>query len=332
MGSAVDSAFDFAGDVIGGAGDLVGDAIETVADNPELLALVAVPYLAPEMFAFDALAAEGLGGVGAFDVASSALPGLTFDAATGAYTLADAGLGLGLGTEAGGSLFSDLVNADAFDPTSFLPGNNPYDPIRDVNNYTNYAKDAYKVYNMLNPDSQSQVQNQFANQGLYNPSSGEFDYSNILGQFIDQGQNAYNTYNLINRFSNLDPTNFNPVDILGNLASSGLKELTTLPGALATGFGVLSIYDQKRVNNLIQQGYDKEEAKKLVKEQQYTTPAGIASLPKQNITGLTPRTAADVVVKPQAAKGGYINDLYNEYSELNNRMRNYRRLAKGGIV
>jgi len=332
MGSAVDSAFDFAGDVIGGAGDFVGDAIETVADNPELLALVAVPYLAPEMFAFDALAAEGLGGVGAFDVASSALPGLTFDAATGAYTLADAGLGLGLGTEAGGSLFSDLVNADAFDPTSFLPGNNPYDPIKDVNNYTNYAKDAYKVYNMLNPDSQSQVQNQFANQGLYNPSSGEFDYSNILGQFIDQGQNAYNTYNLINRFSNLDPTNFNPVDILGNLAPSGLKELTTLPGALATGLGVLSIYDQKRVNNLIQQGYDKNQAEMLAKKEQYTTPAGIASLPKQNITGLTPRTAADVVVKPQAAKGGYINDLYNEYSELNNRMRNYRRLAKGGIV
>ena len=332
MGSAVDSAFDFAGDVIGGAGDFVGDAIETVADNPELLALVAVPYLAPEMFAFDALAAEGLGGVGAFDVASSALPGLTFDAATGAYTLADAGLGLGLGTEAGGSLFSNLVNADAFDPTSFLPGNNPYDPIRDVNNYTNYAKDAYKIYNMLNPDSQSQIQNQFQQQNLYNPNSGNFDYANILGQFIDQGQNAYNTYNLINRFSNLNPTNFNPVDILGNLAPSGLKELTTLPGALATGLGVLSIYDQKRVNNLIQQGYDRNQAEMLAKKQQYTTPEGIASLPKQNITGLTPRTVSDVVVKPRAAKGGSINDLYNEYSELNNRMRNYRRFAKGGII
>jgi len=332
MGGAVDSAFDFAGDVIGGAGDFVGDAIETVADNPELLALVAVPYLAPEMFAFDALAAEGLGGVGAFDVASSALPGLTFDAATGAYTLADAGLGLGLGTEAGGSLFSDLVNADAFDPTSFLPGNNPYDPIKDVNNYTNYAKDAYKVYNMLNPDSQSQVQNQFQQQNLYDPNSGSFDYANILGQFIDQGQNAYNTYNLINRFSNLNPTNFNPIDILGNLSSSALKELTTLPGAAATGLGILSVYDQMRVNNLIQKGYDENQAKQLAYQQKFTTPAGIASLPQQNITGLTPRTASDVVVKPKAAKGGSINDLYNEYSQLNNRMRNYRRLAKGGIV
>ena len=70
----------------------------------------------------------------------------------------------------------------------------------------------------------------------------------------------------------------------------------------------------------------------LAKKQQYTTPEGIASLPKQNITGLTPRTVSDVVVKPRAAKGGSINDLYNEYSELNNRMRNYRRFAKGGII
>jgi len=332
MGGAVDSAFDFAGDVIGGAGDFIGDAIETVADNPELLALVAVPYLAPEMFAFDALAAEGLGGVGAFDVASSALPGLTFDAATGAYTLADAGLGLGLGTEAGGSLFSDLVNADAFDPTSFLPGNNPYDPIKDVNNYTKYARDAYKIYDMLSSDSQQQVQNQFQQQNLYDPNSGSFDYANILGQFIDQGQNAYNTYNLINRFSNLNPTNFNPIDILGNLSSSALKELTTLPGAAATGLGILSVYDQMRVNNLIQKGYDENQAKQLAYQQKFTTPAGIASLPQQNITGLTPRTTSDVVVKPKAAKGGSINDLYNEYSQLNNRMRNYRRLAKGGIV
>jgi len=333
VGDVVGDVADFGGDVIEGAGNLVDDAIDVVTENPELIALVALPFMGPEMFALDAAAAEGLGGVGAFDVASSALPGLTFDAATGAYTLADAGLGgLGLATDAGGSLFTDIINADTFDPSSFLPGNNPYDPVRDVNNYTKYARDAYNIYNMLNPDSQQQVQSQFANQGLYNPSSGNFDYANILGQFIDQGQNAYNTYNLVNRFSNLSPTNFNPVDILGNLAPSGLKELTTLPGALATGLGLLSIYDQRRVNNLIQQGYDENKAKQLVYQQKFTTPEGIASLPQQNITGLAPRTTADVVVKPKAAKGGSINDLYNEYSELNNRMRNYRRLAKGGIV
>jgi len=333
MGSAVDSAFDFAGDVIGGAGDLVGDAVETVADNPELLALVAVPFMGPEMFALDAAAAEGLGGVGAFDVASSALPGLTFDAATGAYTLADAGLGgLGLATDAGGSLFTDIINADTFDPSSFLPGNNPYDPTKQFSDYAKYAKDAYNIYNMLNPDSQQQVQNQFANQGLYNPSSGEFDYASALSPFLNYGQQAYNRYSTLQPFANLDPANFDVMDVLGNISMKGLEELKTLPGAVGTGLGVLSIYDQMRVNNLIQKGYDENQAKQLAYQQKFTTPAGIASLPQQNITGLTPRTASDVVVKPKAAKGGSINDLYKEYSELNNRMRNYRRLAKGGIV
>jgi hypothetical protein len=333
MGSAVDSAFDFAGDVIGGAGDLVGDAVETVADNPELLALVAVPFMGPEMFALDAAAAEGLGGVGAFDVASSALPGLTFDAATGAYTLADAGLGgLGLYTPGGGELFTGIINADTFDPSSFLPGNNPYDPTKQFSDYAKYAKDAYNIYNMLNPDSQQQVQSQFANQGLYNPSSGEFDYASALSPFLNYGQQAYNRYSTLQPFANLDPANFDVMDVLGNISMKGLEELKTLPGAVGTGLGVLSIYDQMRVNNLIQKGYDENKAKQLAYQQKFTTPEGIASLPKQDITGLTPRTVSDVVVKPKAAKGGSINDLYKEYSELNNRMRNYRRLAKGGIV
>ena len=78
--------------------------------------------------------------------------------------------------------------------------------------------------------------------------------------------------------------------------------------------------------------FDKNEAEKLAYQQKFTTPGGIASLPQQVIAGTTPRTAADVVYRPQAAKGGSINDLYGEYSELNNRMRNYRRLAKGGLI
>ena len=348
MGSAVDSAFDFAGDVIGGAGDFIGDAVETVADNPELLALVAVPYLAPEMFALDAAALEGMGGVGAFDVASSALPGLTFDAATGAYTLADAGLGgLGLATDAGGSLFTDIINADTFDPSSFLPGNNPYDPTKQFSDYAKYAKDAYNIYNMLNPDSQQQVQSQFANQGLYNPSSGEFDYASALSPFLNQAKNYYDKYSLFNDIGNVSSNVLNQVPnpvpgtptpegsilkLLQNLPYTAMKDLLTVPGLVGTGLGIASIADQRRVNNLIQKGYDENKAKQLAYQQKFTTPEGIASLPRQDITGLTPRTVSDVVVKPKAAKGGSINDLYKEYSELNNRMRNYRRLAKGGIV
>jgi len=343
----VDDVLDFGGDIIEGAGDVLDDAIDVVTENPELLALVAVPYLAPEMFAFDALAAEGLGGVGAFDVASSALPGLTFDAATGAYTLADAGLGLGLGTEAGGSLFSDLVNADAFDPSSFLPGNNPYDPTKQFSDYAKYARDAYKIYDMLSSDSQQQVQNQFANQGLYNPSSGEFDYASALSPFLNQAKNYYDRASLISNLGDVsshvlnqvpNPTPGSPtpeksiLGLLKDLPYTAMQDLLTVPGLIGTGLGIASIADQRRVNNLIQQGYDENKAKQLAYQQKFTTPAGIASLPRQDITGLTPRTVSDVVVKPKAAKGGSINDLYKEYSELNNRMRNYRRLAKGGIV
>ena len=348
MGSAVDSAFDFAGDVIGGAGDLVGDAVETVADNPELLALVAVPFMGPEMFALDAAAAEGLGGVGAFDVASSALPGLTFDAATGAYTLADAGLGgLGLYTPGGGELFTGIINADTFDPSSFLPGNNPYDPTKQFSDYAKYARDAYKIYDMLSSDSQQQVQNQFANQGLYNPSSGEFDYASALSPFLNQAKNYYDRASLISNLGDVsshvlnqvpNPTPGSPtpeksiLGLLKDLPYTAMQDLLTVPGLIGTGLGIASIADQRRVNNLIQQGYDENKAKQLAYQQKFTTPAGIASLPRQDITGLTPRTTSDVVVKPKAAKGGSINDLYGEYSELNNRMRNYRRLAKGGII
>lgn len=329
----VDDVLDFGGDIIEGAGNLVDDAIDVVTENPELIALVALPFMGPEMFALDAAAAEGLGGVGAFDVASSAIPGLTFDATSGLYTLGEAGLGgLGLGTEAGGALFTDVINADTFDPTSFLPGNNPYDPTSQFNDYAKYARDAYKVYNMLNPESQQQVQSQFQQQNLYDPSSGNFDYASVLSPFLNYGQQAYNKYRTLQPFANLNPTNFNPMDVLGNLSMKGLEELQTLPGAIGTGLGVLSIYDQMRVNNLIQKGYDENKAKQMVYEQKYTTPSGIASLPQQNITGLTPRTSSDVVVKPKAAKGGSITDLYNEYSQLNNRMRNYRRLAKGGLI
>ena len=325
----VDDVLDFGGDIIEGAGDVIGDVVEGVGNVVEDIDPATLAKIAYTIYTGDpSLALEDMGEEALADVVLNQVSDYATDPSNWMDFLDTGGDVL---TDIGGDVLTN-IGTDAFDPTAFLPGNNPYDPVKDINNYSKYAKDAYNLYNMLNPSQQSQVQNQFQQGNLYDPNSGEFDYSNILGQFIDQGQNAYNTYNLINRFSNLDPTNFNPVDILGNLAPSGLKELTTLPGALATGLGVLSIYDQKRVNNLIQQGYDKNQAEMLAKKEQYTTPAGIASLPKQNITGLTPRTAADVVVRPQAAKGGSINDLYGEYSELNNRMRNYRRLAKGGLI
>ena len=76
------------------------------------------------------------------------------------------------------------------------------------------------------------------------------------------------------------------------------------------------------------------QADKLRKKQQYQTGVGLPSLPTTvggvPLAQAQPRTAAQTVVR--AAKGGSISDLYNEYSQLNNRMRNYRRLAKGGLI
>jgi len=315
--SWVEDAANTVGDFIGDVGNTVGNVVEDI--DPATLAKIAYtvytgdPSLALEDMGEEALADTVINEVG--------------DYATDPSNWMDY-----LNT---GNIGSDVltnVGSDAFDPSSFLPGNNPYDPIKDIGNYTRYAKDAYNLYNMLNNDQQSQIQNQYQQNNLYDPTSGNFDYGNILGQFVNAGQNAYNKYNLLNSYAGLSPTNFNPMDILGNLSTSALKDLTTLPGAAATGLGLLSIYDQKRVNDLVQKGYDTNQAKQLAYQQKFTTPEGIASLPQQNITGLTPRTTADVVSRPKAAKGGSIDDLYNEYSMLNNRMRNYRRLAKGGVI
>lgn len=321
----VDDVFDIGGDIIEGVGDFAGDVIETAGDVVEDIDPATLAKIAYTIYTGDpSLALEDMGEEALADYVMSEVGDYATDPSNWMDYL-----------DTGGDILTNVgsdVLTDAFDPSSFLPGNNPYDPVKQYSDYAKYAKDAYNVYNMLNRDQQSQVQNQFQQGNLYDPSSGDFDYASILTPFLNYGQQAYNKYNLLSNYAGLNPTNFNPMDVLGNLSMEGLKELTTLPGAVSTGLGVLSIYDQMRVNNLIQKGYDENKAKQLVYEQKYTTPQGIASLPKQNITGLAPRTVSDVVVKPKAAKGGSINDLYNEYSQLNNRMRNYRRLAKGGVI
>lgn len=324
MGSVISDIVDFGGDVLGGAGDLIGSAADAVGNVVEDIDPATLAKIAYTVYTGDpSLAFEDMGEEALADAVINQVGDYTTDPSNWMDYLDTSNIGSDVLTD---------VGSNGFDPNSFLPGNNPYDPIKDIGNYTRYAKDAYNLYNQLNPDQQSQIQNQYQQNNLYDPTSGNFDYGNVLGQFVNAGQNAYNKYNLLNSYAGLSPTNFNPMDILGNLSTSALKDLTTLPGAAATGLGLLSIYDQKRVNDLVQKGYDTNQAKQLAYQQKFTTPEGIASLPQQNITGLTPRTTADVVSKPKAAKGGSINDLYGEYSELNNRMRNYRRLAKGGLI
>jgi hypothetical protein len=336
MGSVISDIVDFGGDVLGGAGDLIGSAADAVGNvvediDPETLAKIAYTvYTGDPSLAFEDMGEEALA-----DAVINQVGDYTTDPSNWMDYLDTSNIGSDVLTD---------VGSNGFDPNSFLPGNNPYDPIKDIGNYTRYAKDAYSLYNQLNPDQQSQIQNQYQQQGLYDPNAGQsFNYGDILNNALNYGQQSYNTGQLFNSFQNIgnsaslnavDPTSGGGsiIDLLKNLPYNAMSQLLNVPGLLGTGLGIASVADQKRVNNLVQKGYDTNQAKQLAAEQRFTTPEGIASLPKQNITGLTPRTVSDVVSKPKAAKGGSINDLYGEYSELNNRMRNYRRLAKGGLI
>jgi len=325
----VDDVLDFGGDLIDTAGDFIGDAVETVGNVVEDIDPITLAKIAYTISSGDpSLFLEDMGEEAFADYVMSEVGDYATDPSNWMDYLDTGGDVL---SDIGGDALTD-IGTEAFDPSSFLPGENPYDPIKQFSDYTKYAKDAYNLYNQLNPEQRNQVGNQFQQQNLYNPSSGEFDYANALSPFINQAKNLYDRSNLLNSYNNLNPTNFNFEQILGNLAPEGLKDLTTLPGAVATGFGILTVKDQQRVNNLIQQGYNKEEAKKLVKEQQYTTPAGIASLPRQDITGLTPRTAANVVVRPGRADGGSMSNMLGEYMNLNSAMRNYKMRSRGGVV
>jgi len=323
---AADTVGDFVGDVADFGGDVIGSIGDVVEDiDPATLAKIAYTvYTGDPSLAFEDMGEEAL---------ADAVINEVGDYATDPSNWMDY-----LDT---GNIGSDVltdVGSDAFDASSFLPGNNPYDPIKDIGNYTRYAKDAYSLYNQLNPDQQSQVRNQYQQQGFVDPNStsGSIDFGSFIPALASLGSglglfgsNAGNTspLNLGNILSLAKGFGSGMGDVIAGIGNIA-KDPLTVSGIL----GGLTYYDQKRINDLIQQGYDTNQAKQLAAQQKFTTPEGIASLPQQNITGLTPRTTADVVSRPKAAKGGSINDLYNEYSMLNNRMRNYRRLARGGLI
>jgi hypothetical protein len=108
------------------------------------------------------------------------------------------------------------------------------------------------------------------------------------------------------------------------------------PLAGAAGLGYLTYKDRANTNKSITDAYNNYLGKQSGIASAYGVGAGPQTL-NYNVAGTPlaqaqPRTAAQTVVMPKAAKGGSINDLYGEYSELNNRMRNYRRLAKGGLI
>ena len=332
----VDDVLDFGGDLIDTAGDFIGDAVETVGDVVEDIDPATLAKIAYTIYTGDpSLAFEEMGEEAFADYVMSEVGDYATDPSNWMDYLDTGGDVL---SDIGGDVLTD-IGTEAFDPSSFLPGNNPYDPVSEVGNYTKYAKDAYNLYNQLNPEQKNQVGNQFQQQNLYNPSSGEFDYGNALSPFINQAKNLYDKSSF---FNNLNAIESNPesnfidtteiLKTLKGLPNTVIQSLMTGPGALSTIGLIGAMKNQSKLNRDILQPYNENRAATAAKNTQYTTPAGIASLPRQDITGLTPRTAANVVVRPGRADGGSMSNMLGEYMNLNSAMRNYKMRSKGGIV
>jgi hypothetical protein len=324
----VDDAADFIGDAIGEGADFVGDVIEEgvdlITENPELAAIALIIAGLPPELALTAeeaaLAAETAAAtlgptVTAEQIAQNAIQNIIQSQISQAINEEIFGGG------GGGGGGSPQTNTGI--PTNTGGGNNLVDTSTGGGNNLIDTSTGGGT-DLINTDTSSEGNN-FSDYltGTLGAGTG----LSLLGGGQDTQGNYGGGFSLNNLFNLVSNVGGGIGDIFG-----GIKDVATDPLTVAGVLGGLTYKDQARINNLIQQGYDKNEAQKLVYQQKFTTPEGIASLPQQVIAGTTPRTAADVVYRPQAAKGGSINDLYGEYSELNNRMRNYRRLAKGGII
>jgi hypothetical protein len=350
----VDDALDFAGDVIGGAGDVIGDVVEgigdvvgSVADNLNPATIAAIVYFASTgdpsaLFAEtgSAAAAEAtlaeLGEQGFMDLLST----YGSDAAAageimgGFEPVVDVGSLFGSELGSGSVLTGDLSNIintdvafDGSDILSDLPFDGPTIPTdvgtETVGGYT-FGPDGSIIDAAGNVVADAATSSGFTEAGL---SLGD------IYNYVKSGMNLANLGKLITGGGSLVgalmPSSENLGKFFTNLG-------TAAPLVGAAGLGYLTYKDRANINKSITDAYNNYLAKQSGITSAYGVGAGPQTLP-YNVAGVPlaqaqPRTAAQTVVMPKAAKGGSINDLYKEYSMLNNRMRNYRRLAKGGLI
>jgi hypothetical protein len=295
-GNPVSDIIDTGGDLLSGAGDIVGGAldtagnivdtaVQTVADNPELAAIVAIATGQPELLGADAFTAEELAS------AAEAAAGTEYGTETAA-ALTD----YGAGTAASGI---DSIPLNAFDgPT--LPTDLPFDG-------PTIPSDV--PYDGPTPTSAtSGVDQPFDGPTLKDPS--------IFDKFTGGIKNIIPSSTTLS----------NVFDSLGKVA----------PLAGAGILGKLAYADQARINDSIVKAYNDYLSQQAGIRSGYGVTAGPQLLNyTRNATPLAQaplRTVADVVNIPKKADGGSMNDLYNEYAMLNNRMRNYRKFAKGGLI
>jgi len=363
----VDDALDFAGDVIGGAGDIIGDVVEGVGDvvedlNPATIA--AIVYFASTgdpsaLFAEtgSAAAAEAtlaeLGEQGFMDLLST----YGSDAAAageimgGFEPVIDVGSLYSSELGTGSVLTGDL--SEIMEPTGYLE---PFDNqiTQNIDDYSQLGQDVTQQnIDVANQAIEDQIGTQtvsgytFGDDGSLIDPSGNVVAEGVTTQpLLDAGMSFKDIVSAVKNGMNL--ANLGKViagggSILGALMpnTEDLGKFFTNLGTAApligsAGLGYLAYKNRSDINKAITDAYNNYLGKQSGIASAYGVGAGPQTLP-YTVAGVPlaqaqPRTAAQTVVMPKAAKGGYINDLYNEYSELNNRMRNYRRLAKGGLI
>ena len=357
IGDVVGGAADAVGDVVGGIGDVVG----SVADSLNPATIAAIVYFASTgdpsaLFAETGSAAAAetvladLGEQGFMDLLST----YGSDAAAsgeimgGFESVVDVGSlygsELGSGSVLTGDI-SNIINADvnlgdlAFDgPT--IPTDIGTDVgtgigtdigigvgtdvgTQTVGGYT-FGADGSILDAAGNVVADAATSSGFTDAGLslgdiYNYVKGGMNISN-LAKLIAGGGSLVGA---------LMPSSGQLCSFFSNLGSAA-------PLAGAAGLGYLTYKDRANTNKSITDAYNNYLAKQSGISSAYGVGQGPQTL-NYNVAGIPlaqaqPRTAAQTVVMPKAAKGGSINDLYSEYSQLNNRMRNYRRLAKGGLI
>jgi hypothetical protein len=334
MGGVVDTI----GDVVGSVGDVVGDVVgsvgdivSSVADNLNPATIAAIVYFA-----------------------STGDPSALF-AETGSAAAAETTL-----AKLGEQGFMDLLSTYGSDAAATGEIMGGFEPVIDVGSlYGSELGTGSVLSGDLSGIVDPALQN-FTSDATINPSLGWSDSTgsildasgNVIADatatktLTDAGMSLGDIYNYVKNGLSI-------ANLTGLISSGGSKLLglmpssTTVgqifsslgslaPSAAAGGLGYLGYKNQADINQTITDAYNNY----LGKQSGIASAYGVGQGPQQlnyNVAGVPlaqaqPRTAAQTVVTPKAATGGSINDLFDEYSMLNNRMRNYRRLARGGLI
>jgi hypothetical protein len=299
MGGVVDSigdvfggAADFVGDVVGGVGDFVGDVASNIDIGDAIKAYVMSggnPYAA-------AFAATD------FDEDLGFNPMSFYDPASGGFSFAPGNVPGG-GGYGGGFIKTGIDSLDQA---------------------LSVAKSGYDLYNLYD-QKQQPAQQPIPSLTYQQTSSGTQVDPGAFGKGLQ-----YSFMAGLPELGDITSIITKSVSGLGNIlmsafGSDNLSEVIKKygPAVLSVIGGKLSYDDQKRINDIVMGVYNKYNVGTELKNLQYRTGQGLASLPvfrstkqlgSQTTATAPQRTAADVVVRPKAQMGG-IMQLGNEQEE-----------------